>query len=230
VVTDVDLLVPERVFDHAISVLTEAGWRRRSSDTRALCLAHPELHLPIDLHRHLFTRGAFRLATDAFVERSRLDHASFGVPVRLPDPRDGLAHLIGHFIKSRMHTGDPDQQRDFVAIARRQPFEPADCARHLHAVGMARAARYVLNDLASAGGSSFYSEVLKTLPPDPLGERFVRIARAIASRSSAEGVLGAMPGFLLDRSLPAGARSLVLRALDLRNDVRFTEPGTLQSR
>jgi hypothetical protein len=230
VITDVDLLVSERDFERAITALMRAGWRRQSGNASELSLAHPELHLPIDLHRRLFTRGAFRLSTDAVVERSRVDHAAFGASVRTMDPRDALAHLIGHFVKSRMRTDDPDRLRDFVAIARRQPFEPVDGARHLHAVGMARAARYVLDDLARAQRDGFYRELLEALPSDRMAKPIVKLSRAIAISGSASGVVGAMPGFLLDRSLPAGARALVLRALDLRHDTRFSEQGAPQSR
>jgi len=224
VITDVDLLVSEREFERAISALTRAGWRRRSGNAYELSLDHAELQLPIDLHRRLFTRGAFRLSTDAVLERSRVDHAAFGVAVRLPDPRDALAHLIGHFIKSRLRADDSDRLRDFVAIARRKPFEAADGARHLHAVGMARAARYVLHHLAHAEHDGFYRGLLDALPRDLLAKPFVQLAGAVASSSSAAGVVGAIPGFLLDRSLMAGARALVLRALDLRHDERFAGP------
>jgi len=230
VVTDVDLLVPERRFEHALIALEHAGWRRRSSDVRAVSLEHAEMQLPIDLHRQLFTRGAFRLSTDAVFERSHVDHAAFDVTVRLPDPRDGLAHLIGHFVKSRMRRDDPDRLRDFVAITRRYPLEPENCARHLYEVGMARAARYVLHHLAYTERDDFHRELVEALPRDPLAEPIVQLARRIASDSGTSGVLGAMPGFLLDRSLPAGARALVLRALDLLHERGAQEFQALRSR
>lgn len=224
VITDVDLLVSEHDFARAVTALTRTGWHPRSGNASELSMAHPELQLPIDLHRRLFTRGAFRLSTDAVFERSRVDHAVFGVTVRLPDPRDALAHLIGHFIKSRLRTDDPDRLRDFVAIARRKPFEAADGARHLHAVGMARATRYVLHHLARVEHDGFYRALLEALPRDLLAKPLVQLADAIASSCSAAGVVGAMPGFLLDRSLMAGARAVVWRALDLRDNVRLAGP------
>lgn len=218
IVTDVDLLVSERDFGRALIALERGGWRRGSGDVRGLSLHHTELHLPLDLHRCLFTRGAFRLQTDPVIERSHVDCAAFGVAVRLPDPRDALAHLVGHFVKSRMRCDDAERVRDFVVIAQRCQLDPVDSARHLHAAGMARAVRYLQHGLADTESGAFYRTVTEALPRDPLAEPLVALARMIADRGSKAGEIGALPGFLLDRSLLAGAHALFLRALDLRQE------------
>jgi hypothetical protein len=214
VITDVDLLVPEAAFASALDRLQRAGWRRESFDLKAQSLSHPELPLAIDLHRRLFTRGAFNLPATAVFARARRDDAAFGVTVQLPDARDGFAHLLGHFVKSRFPCDDAVRLADFTAIARHCRLEPTDCAQHLHAAGLARAARYVLDHLASVDRDPFFQALLAALPRDPLAEPLARLARSIATRSRAEDTLGALPGFLLDRSLPAGATALVLRALE----------------
>jgi hypothetical protein len=218
IITDVDLLVPDHQFECALIELEHGGWRRWSSNAFASSLVHEDLQLPVDLHRSLFARGTFCLPTRAVFARSRTDEAVFGASVRLPDPRDGLAHLVGHFVKSRTPCGDPVRLRDFVAIARHCGLDPVDCAGHLHAAGMARAARYVLHALVHDRHDTFYRDLLAALPRDPLSKPLAKLARTIARRSPITSPLGAVPGFLVDRSLPAGAHALVLRWLDVRHE------------
>lgn len=216
VITDVDVIVPEPVFGTALDRFAQAGWRVRSADVRQVALQHPDLALPLDLHRLLFTRGAFALPTPALFRRARLDRTGFGVDLWLPDPRDGFAHLVGHFIKSRIDPCNPVRLADFEAIARRFELDPRDCAAHLHAVGMARAARYVLHELARK--AAFFDELLDSLPYDLLAAPLVRAARTAAAHSPRIPSAGALPGFLLDRTLASGARAALLRAIDLRQE------------
>jgi hypothetical protein len=216
-ITDVDVLVPEAAFDDALHKLEREGWRPRSGNVSECALAHPDMLLPIDVHRRLFSRGAFSLPTHALFRRGTPDESAFGVHVFLPDPRDALAHLVGHFVKSRTDARDPMRIGDFVAVARRLQLDPHDCARHLHAAGMTRAVRYAVRELATH--EPFYASLLEALPRDPLGSALLRLARA-ASGAGPRSALGAAPGFLLDRSLAAGARALVLRAVDLRHERR----------
>jgi hypothetical protein len=213
-ITDVDVLVRERDFDAALAALARDGFRARERHTRSeQALSHPALQLPLDLHCRLFTRGAFRLSTQSLFERARPDAEVFGVPLLLPDARDVYAHLIGHFIKSRTSLRDRARIADFVAIADQCRLDAGDLARHLDAAGMARAARYVLHDIAG-GGDSFSRALLAALPRDPVGAGVAAVARAVAEQLPATGparAFGALPGFLLDRSLAAGLRSMVLR-------------------
>ncbi len=217
-ITDVDVLVPEDAFDSAIRALERAGFRRRSSNVSETSLSHPEFGLPLDLHRRLFTRGAFRMSTADVMARSTRDGAVFGVELNLPDPRDVFAHLIGHFVKSRTRLDDHERTRDFVAMADRCALDPEACARHLHAVGLARAARYVLHDVHAHARHPFFRTLLLTLPSDPLGERIARFARVIGRAEVARPALMTLAGFALDASLAAGARALLLRAWDQRYD------------
>jgi hypothetical protein len=214
VITDVDLLVPREDFGRAQLGLLRAGWHVHSVNSRAATLHHPRFALPIDLHHRLFTRGAFVLSTADVLARARFDDTAFSAGVLLPDPRDGYAHLIGHFIKSRMRCDDWDRLRDFTVVAIRCRLDADDTARHLHQAGMARAARYVAR-LLERQGDAFHRDLIAALPDDAVGEQLARISRLVATRSSAGGLLGALPGFLLDRSLWGGAGALALRALDL---------------
>src|SRR5262249_23401976 len=136
----------------------------------------------------------------------------------LPDPRDVFAHLIGHFVKSRTRLDDATRIADLVLMVERCGLDPADCAQHLHAAGMARAARYVLQDLSERGPGTFCRTLLQPLPEEPLGERIVRFARATSAAPFARPALMTLSGFALDTSLPAGARALALRAWDYRYD------------
>jgi hypothetical protein len=156
------------------------------------------------------------MPTRALFERASRDSSVFGVELELPDPLDVFAHLVGHFVKSRTALDDPMRLADFVAIAERCALEPVSCARRLQEVGMARAARYALAGLAER--DAFSRALLTALPADPRGERIVALARSIAERNGSTSALGALPGFLLDRSLLAGVGALALRLLDRRHD------------
>jgi hypothetical protein len=215
-ITDVDVLVAGADYARALALLQAEGWRTRAWNVAETALEHPRWPLPLDLHRALFTPGAFSLPEAGVLARGTRDEQVFGVPVLLPDPRDALAHLVGHFVKSRREASDERAARDFAALASSGALLPTDAASHLVRAGMARAARYAL--ASSAQRIAFYRTLLAALPPDPMGERLVAAAGWLASKAGAHSKLGAAPGFLLDRSLGAGARALLRRVGDLPLD------------
>jgi hypothetical protein len=214
VITDVDLLVPEQDYARALALLAQRGWHSQASNVSETSLSHPDFALPIDLHQRLFTRGAFRLATAGVFERACRDESSFGIELHMPDPLDAFAHLVGHFVKSRARLDDAMRLDDFKTVAEVCALDARACAQRLHAVGMARAARYALHGLAVTDESGFFAEVLRSLPVDRFGEGAASLALRIAERGEGTRLLGALPGFLLDRSVAAGGMALALRLLD----------------
>lgn len=213
-VTDVDVLVQERDYARSLALLAQHGWRPRSWNVSEAALRHREWALPLDLHRRLFTPGAYRLPAADLFARGRRDSALFGTSVVLPDPMDVLAHLIGHFVKSRRRPDDAAATRDFAVLAQRLALDPGACARHLHRAGLGRASRYVLANLAD-DGCELYARLLRALPSDPAAAPLVALARRIAAQASVRSQRGAFPGFLLDRTLTAGAWALLRRVGDL---------------
>ncbi len=215
-ITDVDVLVPEGGFEAARAALVADGFVARQHNASELALYAPELELPLDLHRRLFMPGAFTLPTHALFARGTL--GSLGrARVVLPDAIDALCHLVGHLVKSRGRPEDRRHMCDFEQIEARFAPQPEHVAQRLHAAGMARAARYAFSALADQ--QSFFSAVLDSLPTDPIG---AVLARACARRSSGHAVgthlFGALPGFLLERSLGAALRAAAYRVALLPRD------------
>jgi hypothetical protein len=215
-ITDVDVLVPEDQYRPALVALREAGWQVCSSNSTEAALRAASFPLPLDLHRSLFTRGAFRMPARALFERGQVDGEAFGVRVTLPDPLDVLAHLVGHFVKSR---GGRDSElralRDFPALLERYGFGPQIVATHLERCGMARASRYALQcvpeDLDPKG---LCDAVLAALGSDPIGSVCAEAMLALRRRASAGTPAAMLPGFVLEGSLLRGLRSAALRAVD----------------
>lgn len=224
-ITDVDVIVPDGAFALARRTLEAAGFRPGNGNASEIALSSPGLPLPIDLHARLFMPGAFALSTQALFARASKPLDLDGARVVLPDPVDALCHLVGHFVKSRTAPSDRRRTRDFVVVMQRFGLAPEHVAARLEAAGMARAARYAFAELAHA--DAMFADVLSALTPDPTGALLARAcARARASDGPAGGygrtVLGraarALPGFLLERSLPAAGKALLLRAVSLSAD------------
>jgi hypothetical protein len=209
-ITDVDLLVPEPSYDAARAVLASLGFRVQTGSRSETIFVHADHELPVDLHQRLFRPGAFRLPTAALFARATRSARAFGVELYMPDPLDAFAHLVGHHVKSRTRRDDPMRREDLRATAEAFELDPRTTARHLHAAGMARAARYLFAEQADA----FSRALLAALPEDPVGERVAAWAGALAHDGTRSPWLGALPGFLLERSLPAALAAVALRALE----------------
>lgn len=216
VITDVDVLVRERDYAAAIDVLRDAGWSIVGRNRTETALRSEAWPLPLDLHQSLFSRSSFAMPAAALFERGSLDDQAFAAEVVLPSPYDVFAHLVGHFVKSR---GGRDtaanELHDLPAIAARFSLEPRATARHLEQCGLARAARYALQCVAAASDrAGFCPQTLAALRRDPVGQ--LCAASMLAVRSSA--VLAALPGFVLEPTLPRGALAAALRAWDRGTD------------
>ena len=226
-ITDVDVIVPETAYRTAERALTAAGFEARVSNVSEVALAAPDLPLPLDLHAQLFMPGAFALPSRELFARASGPVELEGARIMLPDPLDALSHLVGHIVKSRAAPDDPMRTRDLTAVVQRFGLRGGEIAARLHAAGMARAARYALSHVAHT--DPVLAEALSALPRDPAGELIARAcARAhTALEATPRGsrlhrATRALPGFLLERSLPVAARSLLLRAVSLSADRSHT--------
>jgi hypothetical protein len=140
----------------------------------------------LDLHYDLFPDGLFRLRGDAMTARGRRDATLAGVPVLVPEPYDGFAHLVGHFAKGRHGPGDTELLRDFEELARAAALQPDVAAGHLVDGGLRRAGLYALRAIG--------------VPHTP------EQAQRPADRLFA---------FALDHDLPSGARARARRLRSL---------------
>jgi hypothetical protein len=209
-ITDVDVLVRPADFERAIDALQRAGFRLRSRDVGEAALALPGCPLPLDLHRALFTRFAFALPAEDLFARGIRDREAFGAELVLPDPKDVLAHLVGHLVKSRTSPLDARCRRDFAVLAARFALEPAACARHLEACGLARASRYVFGHVEHGFGA----ELVAALSPDPRGAALAHVLFEVGSRLPEHSRALSPSSYLLDRSIGAGLSSLLARVQD----------------
>ncbi|MDH5492512.1 MAG: nucleotidyltransferase family protein [Myxococcales bacterium] len=210
-VSDVDLLVRASDHERSVRALMAAGARPRAIVPNATTLRWPG-RIEVDLHREPFPPGMFALGTAGLFERSSVDDSLFGVPIRRLHPLDMYAHLIGHFAKGRLSSRDLPQRRDLILLPEALDLQAGACAAHLARHGLGRAARYGLSLL---GPDPFARAVLRALEPDPLGELFARLAREVFERAGPSSSHGVLPTHLLNASLGAASRSLLLQGLDL---------------
>lgn len=224
-ISDVDVIVPEAAFVPAARALLDAGFVRRSSNASEAAFELPGAPLPVDVHARLFMPGAFALPTHALFARASAPVEIEGARVVLPDPLDALCHLVGHLVKSRHAPDDPVYTRDFCAVVERFSLSAPAIARRLDDAGMARAARYAFADVAARDPT--FAQALGALPRDAAGEWLARACVRARSLEASEVPLGtsrlgraarALPGFVLERSLPAAGRALLLRAVSLSAD------------
>lgn len=207
-ITDVDVLVPESRFGAARVALEAAGWTWVQAHASEAVASHPRFALSLDVHRRLFAPGAFALDTGAVFERATRDAATFGVDVWLLDPRDVLAHLVGHFVKSRAGVEDRVYLEDFERIGRAHAIDPRAAAAHLREAGMGRAARYAFGCAVVDAPGGFSAGVLRALGRDPTGACLAALARFVRGRVPRRSWAAALPGFLLEPSLARGAGTL----------------------
>lgn len=201
--SDVDLLVPEESFATAAEVLLASGYAaqvQRRSHERTFVPSPGGL--PIDLHRRLFPRRRSRLDTAGVFERAARNSALFGTEVFVPDPRDLLAHLIGHTAND--HTDERSTQkyaRDLELLVQHGAPQEGEIARHLDLMGLGRAARFALPVLATGPTQRYVDSVLAQLRPDPLGELLARRALKVVRSHRPRSRRGTLPSYLLAPSL-----------------------------
>jgi hypothetical protein len=199
--SDVDILVPAPMRRSAEDKLRLAGWRLVSSEASSSMFVKAERPLPLDLHFDLYSARRYGPLAEELIGRATPDRTLFGAEVRLPQPNDVYAHLVGHFAKDRRDHRQPYSLLDFAAVAERHDLDARVVARHLDDNGLGRAARYSLSIARDHAGDRFAASVLAELRSDPLGERLSALARFVVKYTNQPSKVAAIPGALLDRTL-----------------------------
>ncbi len=212
-ISDIDILVSEEQFGHALDCLVEAGCTFEYDPTGAAKVQWPDVRMTIDLHSRLFPPGLFHLPTSEVFARARANSDICGHRIWIADPLDTYAHLIGHFVKSRLDSRDTKYFRDLRELVDREGLDPYSCAGHLQKCGLARAARYVLPLAVSVADDAFSDRVLQSLERDRVGDALVKVAEFAIPRIPKWWFVGAIPVHLLNDSLAAGLKSLSYRFL-----------------
>ncbi|HKO91726.1 MAG TPA: nucleotidyltransferase family protein [Polyangiaceae bacterium] len=206
--TDVDVLVPEQDFEHAILALIEAGFQPLSVGKSLVeCALRAPRGFTVDLHRQLFGRGRYRLSTDALFRRASRDESLLGVPLYIPDPYDTAAHLIGKFVTDQERFDPLPRLEELAAWAAHCSLDPVQLGCHLCGCGMQRAGHYVLSRGAEMDSDAFFSAALAAFPVGARGKMYTRVARALIPRLQGTK-LASLPAHLLNTSLARGAVSL----------------------
>ena len=209
---DIDLLVRRSDVEALTLALHALGFEATVSSTAGSTFASDSWPLSIDVHRHLFPHGLFRMCTGGVFSRAEMNASLFAAPIALMSDEDVFAHLIGHFVKGR-GTFRRDTSLDdirWLLGERVYRLEDADAlGRHFRALGLQRAAGYVL------GHESFRDEPIACAAVRSLElSRWDRLVIAVARLDTS--VNAGSPRWwtphLLDRSFVAGSRSLVAHA------------------
>lgn len=203
---DLDLLVRRRDLSATHACLMRLGYRLLIDPPGDVARLYVDAHgFQVDLHYDLFPDGLFRLRGDTLLARGQLDEALAGVPVRVPEPYDGFAHLVGHFAKGRHGPGDTKLIRDFEELARARGLHPARAAQRLVECGLRRAALYALQ--FNADPNSFAARTRAALPRDAVGVRLVRAIGTPRAHHEEQRTRDRLFVFSLDHDLWQGARA-----------------------
>ncbi|MBK8590555.1 MAG: nucleotidyltransferase family protein [Sandaracinaceae bacterium] len=200
---DLDLLVRRSELAAAEAVLVRLGYRLQidaPGDVARLYVSREGFQ--IDLHYDLFPDGLFTLRGEHLFLRGLQDTRLVGVPVRIPDPYDGFAHLVGHFAKGRHGPSDTKLLRDFEELARAFQLLPSRAAAHLVAGGLRRAGLYALQ--FHRDPDSFASRTRRALPADALGHALVGAIGVPRRAEEEQRVSDRLFAFALDHGLPQG--------------------------
>ncbi len=211
---DLDLLVRRAERDAAGASLDRLGYRLQidaPGDVARLYVS-PE-GFQIDLHHDLFPDGLFRLRGDDLLTRGLRDARLASVPVLVPEPYDGFAHLVGHFAKGRHGPGDSKLLRDFEELGRAFQLQPSRAAAHLVAGGLRRAGLYALQ--FDPDPNSFAARTRQALPRDRLGQGVVQAIGLPRRHDEAQRRLEPLFAFALDHGLPQGALACGRRMREL---------------
>lgn len=206
-ISDVDLLVPDHRFQEAVSSLSANGYQPVALGRSLIEIAfRSPTGITVDLHRQLFSPYRYRLSTLEVFERSSPNEHLFDVPVRLAHPLDTLAHLIGKWVSDQVAGGCPHRLRDIERWVALYRISPQAAATHLEKVGLARAYRYVLNQVALPS-RPFFCQTLDALSIDPVGRACLAVASRLFPLTRAT-IIAALPAHLLNSTLIRAGASM----------------------
>lgn len=213
--SDVDVIVPEALFAPAIRALSAAGFEPEGAgrNLMAVSFGTPQ-RFPLDLHQRLFGRARYRLSTHALFARSTLDRKLFGFPVRLADPMDTFAHLVGKFAYDHVRDDGTRGLEELAAFAVHQALEPRALGQHLERCGMARAARFALGYAERVSPHPVLSAVLRSLSSDPIGVACAQLAEAALKAFPRQSHAVVPTLHALNVSLARAATSFALNVVD----------------
>ena len=142
---DIDILVEPTNFAQALTALRQAGFSLTVRTRTGAVLVDDAWPLPIDLHQSLFPKGHFALHTeDVFnrAESNALWQSDFALQM---SDNDLIAHLIGHLVKGRQVRDAFHGTDDIIWSMNHLRLPIVECADHLLALGLRRAAAYALH-------------------------------------------------------------------------------------
>lgn len=221
---DIDFLVGGSDVEALTLALQALGFEATVSTSAGTTFASDAWPISIDVHEHLFPHGMFRMPTDGVFARAELDRSIFSAPVARMSDEDLFAHLVGHFVKGRGSFRQDTSLDDirWLLSERVLRLEDADdLGRHLRALGLRRAAGYVLGH-ESFRGEPVAVAALRSLELSIWDQ--MAIAGARLGTSATTGAPRWWTPHLLDRSFVAGSRSLAVHASEAARRVatRFT--------
>ncbi len=209
---DVDLLVLPDDVPSLVEILRARGFEMTVVSSAGMTFASDASPFSIDVHHQLFPHGLFHAPTAGLFARATDNATLFAAPVARMSDEDLLAHLIGHFVKGR-GAFDGDKSLGDIRWLLEHGVFPIEAAEslgaHLRQLGLHRAAGYTL------GHGSFrhypvVAPLLRSLRLTPIDGWVVAGARLDTKLHASEPRW--WTPHLLDRSLPAGSRSLALHA------------------
>jgi hypothetical protein len=213
---DIDLLARGSDFETVTLALRGLGFDATLRSSAGSTFVSDAWPLSIDLHHHLFPHGMFRMSSDGVFSRAALDASLFAAPVARMCDEDLFAHLIGHFVKGRDPFGQSTSLDDIRWLLSRGVFSFEDAetfGAHLRELGLQRAAGYVLGH-ESLRDDPIASAAVRSLELS-LVDRMAVAAARLGTRVNGGSPLWWTP-HLLDRSLIAGVRSLLIHAEEAR--------------
>ncbi|MCA9529107.1 MAG: nucleotidyltransferase family protein [Myxococcales bacterium] len=229
-ITDVDLLVAPGRLPEARLLLEGRGYEAIEEGWQLAAVLRTPFGIGLDLHQRLFDQARYRLDEHEVFRRGSRNNSLFGVDVVLQDPLDVYAHLLGKLASDHFAAAPDRAVRDLVRVGEHAALGPEAVAERLERSGLARAARWVLPEVARRTGDPRARAVLSALRADPVGDWLARSATALTRRGRAQGALGAVAAHLVNDRVPRGLRSGV-RALARRRSKRLVRtPGAAPPR